>query len=79
MKKKKMLALEAEPYERLQALVKDLGWPKNWLAGQIDQVIAGLLLVAEQAKKDAENLQNLTEAEASKRYEDMMRKILEQG
>lgn len=76
-KKKKMLALEPEPYERLQSLVKELGWPKNWLAGQVDRLIAGLLIVAAQAKSDAENLQHMTESEAKKRYEDMMRKILE--
>lgn len=77
MKKKKLLALEAEPYERLMTLVKQLGWPKTWLAHEIDRLVAGLLLVAEQAIKDAEELKDMTEDQAKQRYEAMMRKILE--
>lgn len=79
MKMKKMLTLEKEPYERLQALVKELGWPKTWLAHEMDRMIAGLLVVAEQAKKDAEELKGMTEAEARKRYEDLMRRFLEEN
>ena len=77
MKMKKMMALEKEPYERLRALIKELGWPKTWLAGEIDKMIAGLLQVAEQAKIDAEERKDMTEAEARKRYEDLMRRFLE--
>lgn len=77
MKKRKLLALEAEPYEKLQALVKELGWPKTWLSHEVDRLIAGLLAVAEQAKKDAEELKEMTEAEAQKRYENLMRVFLE--
>jgi len=79
MKKKKLLALEAEPYERLQALVKELGWHKSWLAHEIDRLIVGLLVVAEQAKKDAESLREMSEEEARKRYEDLMRRFLEEN
>lgn len=76
MKKKKMLALEKEPYEKLQALIKELGWGKNWLALQLDKTIAGLLIVAEMAKEDAKNRKQMTEEEAKKRYEDAMRKLM---
>lgn len=79
MKTKKMLTLEKEPYEKLQRLVKHLGWPKTWLAHEMDRMIAGLLQVAEQAIRDAEEAKEMTEAEARKRYEDMMRKILEES
>lgn len=78
MKMKKMLALEKEPYEKLQALIKELGWPKYWLARQIDIVIEGLLVVAEHAKKDLEDQKEMTKAEAMKRYEEMMRQYLEE-
>lgn len=77
MKQKKQLALEKAPYEELQALIKELGWPKYWLAHQMDKMIAGLIVVAKQAKKDAEELKGLTEEQAQKRYEDMMRMIME--
>jgi len=77
MKKRKLLALQAEPYEELQALVKLLGWPNTWLASEIDKMIAALLIVAKQAIQDAEERKGFTEAEAKKRYEDMMRLLLE--
>jgi len=72
-----MMALEKEPYERLRALIKELGWPKTWLAGEIDKMIAGLLQVAEQAIQDAKDHKEMTEEEAKKRYEDLMRAILD--
>lgn len=76
-RKKKMLALKAEPYERLRALSKELGWPKNWLAHEIDRLIRGLLIVAEQAKKDAEELEELSEEQVKQRAEDLMRRYME--
>lgn len=78
MKKGKLLRLNAEPYEELQALVRELGWPKTWLTHEVDRLVAGLLLVAKQAKQDAEERRQMTEAEARKRYEELMRRFLEE-
>ena len=78
MKKGKLLRLNAEPYEELQALVRELGWPKTWLTHEVDRLVAGLLLVAKQAKQDAEDHRQMTEAEARKRYEELMRRFLEE-
>lgn len=76
-RKRVNITLNADPYEHLMALAKHLGFRNNWLGQEIDKLIAGLLMVAEQAKKDAEEKKEMTEAEARKRYEDLMRKILE--
>lgn len=76
-RKRVTITLNADPYERLMLLAKHLGFRNNWLGQEIDKLIAGLLIVAEQAKRDSEEKKEMTEAEARKRYEDLMRKILE--
>lgn len=75
--KRVYLTVSEEPYKRLQSLVRALGWKKNWLSREVDKVVQGLLIVAEQAIKDAEEQREMTELEAKKRYEDLMRSILE--
>lgn len=78
MEKKKInIAVGKQNWEELQALVKTLGWPKNWLSTEIDKLVGGLLIVAKQAQKDVEDRKQMTEEEAKKRYEDLMRTILE--
>lgn len=77
-KKKVNITLAKDNWENLQALVKALGWPKNWLSCEIDKLVAGLLIVAKQAKEDAENRLQMTEEEAKKRYEELMRRMMEQ-
>jgi len=76
-KKRINVTVEAEPYERLRELTKLLGWKDNWLGPELDKLIAGVLIVAEQAKKDAESNMQLSEEQATKRYEDLMRATLE--
>ena len=76
-RKRAYITLNAEPYENLMALGKSLGYRNNWLGLEIDKMIAGLLVIAQQAKQDAENNLQMTEGEARKRYEDLMRKVLE--
>jgi len=71
------IRVHRENWDELQALVKALGWPKNWLSCQIDEMVAGLLVVAKQAIQDAQDQKEMTEAEAKKRYEDLMRTILD--
>lgn len=78
MKRKRVsITVNAEPWEELRRLTKLLGWRDNWLALQLDEMVAGMLIVAEQAQKDAEEKVQMTEAEARKRYEDLMRMVLE--
>jgi hypothetical protein len=76
-KKKVGITLTAKPYEELQGLVKEMGWPLNWLSLEFDKIVQGLLVVAKQAKQDALNQKEMTEAEAKKRYEEIMRKVME--
>ena len=76
-RKRVSITLNAEPYENLMDLARVLGFRNNWLSLEIDKLIAGLLVIAEQAKKDAEDNKEMTEAEAVKRYEDLMRKFIE--
>lgn len=78
MKRKRIsITVNAEPYEALRQLTKELKFRDNWLSLEIDNLIAGLLVIAAQAKKDAEERAEMTEEEARKRYEDLMRKVLE--
>lgn len=78
MKRKRItLTVNAEPYDALRKLTKQLDFRDNWLSLEIDKLIGGLLVIAEQAKKDAESREYMTEAEARARYEDLMRKFLE--
>lgn len=79
MKKRILLTVEAEPFDEIKALAREIGWPKTWLSLEIDKLIAGLLLVARQAKKDAEERRQMTEEEARKRYEELMRRFLEEN
>lgn len=76
-RKRISLTVNAEPYEQLRSLTKFLGWRDNWLSLELDKLISGMLVVAEQAKRDAESKVEMTEAEARKRYESLMRTILE--
>jgi len=78
MKRKRIsITVDTEPYEALRVLTKKLGWRDNWLSLEIDKLVAGLLVVAAQAAKDVEEQVEMTEEEAKKRYEDLMRKIIE--
>lgn len=79
MKKRILLSVEAEPFDEIKVLAREIGWPKTWLSREIDKLIAGLLLVARQAKKDAEEQKRMTEEEARKRYEGLMRRFLEEN
>ena len=79
MKKRILLTVEAEPFDEIKALAREIGWPKTWLSQEIDKLVAGLLLVARQAKKDAEEHRQMTEDEARKRYEELMRRFLEEN
>lgn len=79
MKKRILLTVEAEPFDEIKALAREIGWPKTWLSQEIDKLVAGLLLVAKQAKKDAEERRQMTEDEARKRYEELMRRFLEEN
>lgn len=72
-----MVTVKAEPYDRLRELTRLLGWKDSWLGPELDKMIEGVLIVAEQAKKDAEDKLQLNEEQAKKRYEDLMRATLE--
>ena len=76
-KKKINIAVTAEPYERLREKTKAIGWPSNWLSKELDKMVNALLVVADQAVKDAEEQRKMTDDEAKARYEALTRKLLE--
>lgn len=76
-RKRVMITLNAEPYERLRELTKALGWRDNWIGLELDKMVSGMLIVAEQAQRDAERKEQMTEAQARERYEGLMRIALE--
>lgn len=77
--KRVMINVPTETWERLQALAKEVGMPPGWLSAQISQFLPGLLIVAEQAKKDAEARLQLSETQAKKRYEKLFWDLLKKN
>ena len=45
MKKRVMLTVTKDPYERLQKNVKLAGFPKNWFSTELDKLVQGLDLI----------------------------------
>ena len=76
-KKRVLITVTAEPWERLQAKAKSAGLPQNWLSSEIDRFIPGLLAVVEQAEQDALDRREMTEAEAMARYAELMMKQMD--
>ncbi len=73
-KKRVLITVTAEPYERLRDLIVKAGLPKNYISYQLDLLVQGILPVAEQAYKDAMEKKEMTEEEAKKRYAEIARK-----
>jgi len=48
MKKRVLLTVTKEPYERLQKNVRLAGFPKNWFSTELDKLVQGLDLVVNQ-------------------------------
>lgn len=75
MRRKRIaIMVNADPYEELRRLTKELGWRDNWLGLEIDKMVEGALNVATQAKIDA--MKDAPEPEEVRvaRYEEIMRK-----
>ena len=45
MKKRVMLTVTKDPYERLQKNVRLAGFPKNWFSTELDKLVQGLDLI----------------------------------
>lgn len=61
MKKRVMLTVTKDPYERLQKNVRLAGFPKNWFSTELDKLIQGLDLVVNQIIESRKQGQVLTE------------------
>jgi hypothetical protein len=61
MKKRVMLTVTKDPYERLQKNVRLAGFPKNWFSTELDKLIQGLDLVVNQIIESRKQGQILTE------------------
>ena len=61
MKKRVMLTVTKDPYERLQKNVKLAGFPKNWFSTELDKLVQGLDLVVNQIIEARKQGQILTE------------------
>lgn len=77
MKKRVAITVQAEEWEKLQALGKFLGYKKDWLSKEIQHLVAALIVVADQAKQDAVERSQMTEEEARVRYEQLARSVIE--
>ena len=45
MKKRVMLTVTKDPYERLQKNVRLAGFPKNWFSTELDKLVQGLDMI----------------------------------
>ena len=45
MKKRVMLTVTKDPYERLQKNVRLAGFPKNWFSTELDKLVQGLDII----------------------------------
>lgn len=73
---KMQLTVDAENYETLRRVGHELGWGTHWLSREIDRLLGGLVLVVEQAKKDAEKLSEETDQVRKDRYRALMEKAM---
>lgn len=76
-RKRVAITVHAETWEKLRAKAKEAGLPHNWLSTAIDGFLPGLLVVVEQAEKDALERREMTELEAMARYGQLMAKEME--
>jgi hypothetical protein len=75
-KKRVMITVDEEPWERLRAHAKKAGLPLNWLSNEINAFIPGLLAVVELAEQDARDQREMSEMEAMARYGELMAKVM---
>ena len=61
MKKRVLLTVTKDPYERLQKNVRLAGFPKNWFSTELDKLVQGLDLVVNQIIESRKQGQILTE------------------
>ena len=73
-KKRISLTVEAEPYEDLRRLGDLAGFNPDWISLELNRMIKALRSVAQQAIEDSKTKREMTEEQARKRYEDLMRK-----
>ena len=60
-KKRVLLTVTKDPYERLQKNVRLAGFPKNWFSTELDKLVQGLDLVVNQIIESRKQGQILTE------------------
>ena len=75
-KKEFLLLSEAEPYEDLRRLGDLAGFNPDWISLELNRMIKALRSVAQQAIEDSKTKREMTEEQARKRYEDLMREKL---
>ena len=59
MKKRVLLTVTKEPYERLQKNVRLAGFPKNWFSTELDKLVQGLDMIVNniiEARKEGRTL-----------------------
>ena len=78
-KKRVNLTVDQKSWDELRALGRAAGFRVDWLSVEFDRFLRSLHSVAMQAVEDAQQKQEMTEAEAKERYEKLMRKKLEEN
>ena len=78
-KKRVNLTVDQKSWDELRALGRAAGFRVDWLSVEFDRFLRSLHSVAMQAVEDAQQKQEMTDAEAEERYEKLMRKKLEEN
>lgn len=78
-KKRVNLTVDQKSWDELRALGRAAGFRVDWLSVEFDRLLRSLHSVAMQAVEDAQQKQEMTDAEAKERYEKLMRKKLEEN
>lgn len=73
------LCLNAENFAHLRKVGEELGWSKTWISREINGILAGLVAVVDQAKKDAERLEQETDEVRKERYQSLMEKAMDRN
>jgi len=63
-KKRVLLTISKEPYERLQQNIKLAGFPKNWFSKELDRIVIGLDRIIEQVIEMKKQRKTMTEEQA---------------
>ena len=72
-KKRVQVTVDSKAFDELRELGRAAGFRDGWLSVEFDRMVRALHSVVLQAVQDAQDKQEMTEDQAKKRYEALMR------